>query len=415
MTDPRWTIVRRLLLVFLVGTGIAVAARRARPPAEPGVTPDDAVEGEASAEPAGPPTLPAAGPLFDGALPIALTAIPAGLPGLSAQGCNACHFSVHDAWAAGAHARAWTSERFRLALDRAGDTTACTGCHLPLQRQHARLASGYTDGDIARPELADNPAWDPTLMTEGVTCAACHVRDGKVLTTRADASPSAHPLALSEDLDTSELCATCHQLTWPDAAQPFYDTYGEWQRSPQGQAGIGCQDCHMPPVAGLATATRFAAQADHGVVADTARALTVLARLSAPEVERGTPIHLTLTLRNTGAGHSVPTGSPFKSYRVVARLIGADGKELTAPFTHDLAREVQPAPPWETLSDNRLPAGGELVLDHDFTVDQRKRAGRGLLEIGIWRLDSEQRADTRWTPARADPPLLRQEIPLVVM
>ncbi|RME28116.1 MAG: hypothetical protein D6798_03135, partial [Deltaproteobacteria bacterium] len=330
-------------------------------------------------------------------------------------GCNACHYAVHDAWAGSAHARAWTSDDFRRALDRAGEPTACAGCHLPIRRQHPRIAAGYTDGDIARPELVANPDWDPTLMTEGVTCAACHVRDGRVLTTHADASPAAHPLALSAELGTSELCATCHQLTWPDADQPFYDTYGEWQRSPQGQAGIGCQDCHMPPVTGVATATGRSALADHGVVADAARALTITARLSAPEVERGSPIHLTLTLRNTGAGHSVPTGSPFKAWRVVARLVGADGRELAPPLVHDLVREVQPAPPWQTLSDSRLPAGEELVLDHDFTVDQRKRAGSGHLEIGIWKIDSARRADARWSVDDAGTPLLRQVIPLVVM
>ncbi len=406
MTDKRWTIFRRLMLVVLVGTGLAVAARKDRQPAEPVQTPPPTPVA---------PALPTAAPLFPDSLPIAALAVPDGLPGLSAQGCNACHFSVHDAWADGPHARAWNSQTYRAALAQVGDTTACTGCHLPVANQHPRLAAGYIQGDIARPDMQPNPAWDPTLMQEGVTCAVCHVRDGKVLTTNSSATAAAHPLALSEELGDSAMCATCHQLTWPEADRPFYDTYGEWEASPQADAGIGCRDCHMPPVAGLATATAFAAQADHGFHADTARALTIEVGLSAPELQRGEPFTMRLRVRNTGAGHHVPTGSPFKGYRLVARLVGEDGKDLVEHWQYDLARELESAPPWNTLSDTRLPAGGELSLEHAFTVDQRKRAGRGQLEVTMWRLDAAARADARWAPPTQEEPLLRQVIPLPVM
>ncbi|MCB9779092.1 MAG: hypothetical protein H6742_11055 [Alphaproteobacteria bacterium] len=408
MSAQRWSIARKLFVVLLLGAGVALAARRkgAEPPPEPAPP-------AATATPAAPP-MPSAPALFADGLPVPAQQVPDGLPSLSAQGCNGCHGAVHDAWKDGPHARAWNAPAFRAALDRTGDTTACTGCHLPLQNQHPRLAAGYVEGDLARPDMRENPTWDPTLMSEGVTCAACHVRDGVVATARAGGA-APHPLAHSDELASGAVCATCHQLTWPDADQPFYDTWGEWERSPYAAAGVGCVDCHMPPVAGAATATRFAAQSSHAFPADTARALSVLVRTGAPEVQRGEPFAVSLRLQNTGAGHSVPTGSPFKAYRVVARIVGEDGKVVSEPFTHDLARTVEDAPPWATLSDTRLPPGGEVALDATFEVSQRQRAGRGAIEVGVYRLDAAERASSRWTPESEDAPLVVHRIPIQIL
>ena len=43
-----------------------------------------------------PPEVPTAPPLFESALPIDPGPLPEGLPNLSAQGCNSCHFEVHQ-------------------------------------------------------------------------------------------------------------------------------------------------------------------------------------------------------------------------------------------------------------------------------------------------------------------------------
>jgi len=333
---------------------------------------------------------PKAPPLFKKGLPVALEETPEGLANISAQGCNACHFQAHEDWAGSAHASAWANEAFQSALTRAGGSTACSQCHLPLVNQHAKLSAGYFDGDLARPNLKPNEIWDATLMSEGVTCAACHIRDGMVIGTRPiEAAP--HPVAVSEELGTAAVCAPCHQMTWEGADQPFYDTYREWEGSAYAEAGVRCQDCHMPPRAGLATASRFAASPAHDFSANTSRAVSVLVKLDQPELQRGQPFPVEIRIQNTGAGHHFPTGSPFKPYAVTAELIGGDGKALTKPFVHELARRVEQAPPWKTLSDNRIPAGGEVTLSHTFTVEHRKRAGPGLLRIRIGRVaDGEE-------------------------
>lgn len=332
------------------------------------------------------PVVPEAAPLFPDGVPVSLQATPPGLANLSAQTCNACHFQAHDDWSGTAHAAAWNDPLYQEAIERVGGSTACRSCHLPLTNQHPRLAAGYVGGDVARPDLQPNAQWDPTLMSEGVTCAACHVRDGKVLSTRP-IEHAPHPMAVSAELAESATCATCHQLTWPEADQPFYDTYGEWERSAYAEVGVRCQDCHMPPKAGVAVASRYATQASHGFTTDTARAVSVLVDLEAPEIVRGEDTPVVIRVQNTGAGHAFPTGSPFKSYRVVARLVGTfdrdAGKDLVEPATLDLRREVEDAPPWRTVSDNRIPAGGEAVLEATFNVNQRKKAQRAVLRVEI--------------------------------
>lgn len=405
MSSPRWVIFRRLLLVLIVGAGLAWAGRKEPASPVPAAAPT----------PAAPPSLPEAGPLFAAGLPIPSQAVPEGVAHLSAQSCAACHAEVHERWSGSAHARAWSEPRFQLALERVGQTTACLSCHLPLQNQHPRLARGYIDGDLSRPELEKNPGWEPSLMIEGVTCAACHVREGKVLTARPEVIAAPHPLAYSAELGQSELCATCHQLSWPGADKPLYDTYGEWRSSAYAEAGIGCADCHMPARAGNASASRFAAVADHAFPASTARALTILLRPETPELTRGQPWRASLRLLNTGAGHHLPTGSPFVGWRVVVVLRGPDDKPLAPIQTLDLARDIADAPPWTTLADSRLPAGGERALDVQLNLDPRARAGRATLAVEIYAITSAERLDPKWSVERAGPPLHQQRIPITIL
>jgi hypothetical protein len=377
-----------LVVLGILGMFTAAAKKRSEPvPAE--TTP--------AAAPA--PAAPAAPKLFPDGPPVALQALPSGLHNLTAQGCNACHGDAHDDWAASAHSRAGTDPVYREAVARAGNTPACTSCHYPLTNQHESVAAGYKDGDLTRPDLRENPSWDASLMGEGVGCAACHVRDGAVVSTRA-ATNAPHPVAVSSELADSSFCATCHQLTWPGADKPFYDTYGEWSASAYRTAGIRCQDCHMPAKAGLSTASRFAASPSHAMRADPRRALSVLVDIPSAALQRGEAFPVKLRLVNTGAGHSVPTGSPYKSYVIETELLDADGRSLAPPHQVRLERKIADAPPWVTLSDERIPAGGEKQVETTFDVNQKKKAGRGTLQVRL--VDGPQ----RW---------VLQEVPLTVL
>jgi nitrate/TMAO reductase-like tetraheme cytochrome c subunit len=312
--------------------------------------------------------------MFPSGLPITIGDVPDGLANVTAQGCNGCHYQAHDDWKKSAHAGAGQSATFNTALKRAANSTACVQCHLPLAVQHASLAAGYIEGDLARPHLQANPAFDATLMAEGVGCAACHVREGKIISTRA-IQGAPHPVVRSSELGTSAFCATCHQLSFPESDKASYDTHGEWASTPYAAAGVRCQDCHMPPKPGVATATRFAATPDHGVKADLARALTALVDVPSVAVERGSSFDLQVKLQNTGAGHHVPTGNPYKKLVITVDLLDAAGKALVPTHTASLERTVEDAPPYNTSADTRIPAGGEHEFPVSFTVPHKKTSG----------------------------------------
>lgn len=362
-------------------------AREADPPPAAAVVPEEAAP-EALAEPA-PPAAPSpdaapTGALFAGGLPLADLALPAGLANPTAQGCAACHAGIAAAWEHSAHARAWDGAAFVQAVRDASEPTACLACHLPFAAQHPRRVVALTDGQLSAPRHEINPAWSPTLQREGVTCAACHLRDGAVLGPRA-VQGAPHPVTASAELASPALCASCHQLTWPGAEVAWYDTYGEWYRSPYREAGVRCQDCHMPQVAGSATTGRFAAHAAHALAPGPARAVSVLVDLPSPEIVRGETVTLRVRVQNTGAGHAFPTGQPGSRCAISAVVVDARGQPLHDPARLVLARTVGDAPPWALLSDTRIPARGEVVLEPSVTISQKKPAGPARLRVTISR------------------------------
>lgn len=297
-------------------------------------------------EPPASPTAEAP-PLFSGELPLGDLGDVPGLATLSAQTCAGCHVRAHDDWVGSAHATAWTSPTFRAAVAAAGDSTMCLGCHLPLRVQHEELADGYLDGDVTRPRLVPNPAFDATLQSEGVTCVVCHVRDGVVLSANPP-QPAPHPTVQSAELRDESLCATCHELSWPGGDRPFYDTVGEWEKAGFKAGGVQCRACHMAERDG---------EPGHTFHLPAARALTTLVQLPSTRVTPGQPLDVTVTLVNTGAGHSVPSGNPFSTWTIDAALVDAGGHALTDSPVLTLARTIDDAPPWNTRADTRLAAG----------------------------------------------------------
>jgi hypothetical protein len=386
--SARWALV---LSLPVLAAGFAVARGKKRAEEEAAAAPPPVVVEEVA------PPAPAAPPLFPAALPVAVTTPPPGLASLSAQTCNACHWAAHDSWSGSAHASAWSSATYQAALTTAGESTACLGCHLPIAAQHDRLAAGYLDGDVTRPRLEANPAFDASLMSEGVTCVACHVREGTVLGTHAS-SASPHPVTVSAELGDSRLCATCHQLSWPEGDRPFYDTYGEWSASAYARAGVDCQDCHMAPTGGASQPGRAAIGPSHGSPTTVARALTTLITLPSADLVRGQPVVVGVRLLNTGAGHSVPSGNPFKRWTIETVLLDAAGKNLATPHQEVLARTVENAPPWRTLADERLAAGATKEWTATFTPNVKGAPGGGAVVVRAVR--EGQTVELRRVPVR---------------
>ena len=351
-------------MLLLLAAGSAEAARRAKD------------------KPAGPEPRPAkqAQPdvleVFGVPLPLDPGPLPDGLANLSAQGCHACHYEAHAGWSGSAHATGIRSERYQRALEEVG-TPACKSCHLPLTVQHPQLFT-YEEADPSRAIEHPNPGWSATLATEGVTCAACHVRDGTVLTAHPDVQ-APHPTAWAPALAEASTCAACHQLTWPGASTPFYDTWGEWSRSAYASAGVQCQDCHME--GGL-----DGRGPSHAFTQRSERAVSVLVDLGAAALTRGgEAITGELTLQNTGAGHAFPTGSPYRGVQlqVVLTAMGEEAPVEVPVLDHWLGRTLQDAAPWDTTEDTRLQAGATQRWPLSLSLDQDQPPGPWTLEVRL--------------------------------
>lgn len=147
---------------------------------------------------------------------------------LSSDYCLPCHEDSHQAWKQGMHSQAWTSAIFQRAYE-FERRDWCVHCHAPL-RQDMQGAESWAD--------------------EGVNCATCHVREGRILglSSMSASGPQGHDVVATPYLGTPEFCAECHQFNFPKSFdntvsyshQPMQDTYREWQRSGLAR----CQDCH---------------------------------------------------------------------------------------------------------------------------------------------------------------------------
>ena len=272
-------------------------------------------------------------------------------------------------------------------MDAMDEPELCRECHLPLAVQRPDVPQGPSHRRVS------NPTFDATLSLEGVTCVACHVRDGQVLGPRRIAAEDApHPVTRHDAFRGVGACAACHQLTLPDAEDgPFIDTVGEWSRSAWGQAGVPCQDCHMQRRSGAIAGSRYAAYSGHDLLSGQqalARAITLQVDVRAAHLVRGEELRATATLMNTGAGHSVPTGLPDKALELRFEVLDAEGQILSGfePRSHWLRRVVEDELPYALVSDDRLASGASRAFDLAWRVPNKLKApGRLWLRTSVWR------------------------------
>ena len=332
--------------------------------------------------------------------PIPKQAPPAPMASLSAQTCNACHGEIHDQWATSGHSRSATNPVYLAATRAMGNPPECLNCHLPLENQRPTLHFGPGSSGPS----SSNPAYSPTLAQEGVTCAACHVRDGIIYGPRQlHPSEAPHPVAEAAMLRDSTACSFCHQISLQGAEEhPFMDTVGEWLRSPWGEAGIPCQQCHMPRTSGIIAGSRYAAFSSHEFLSNRdpkamRRAVTLEIDLRKHKIERGSRLRASATLMNTGAGHAVPTGDPSHQLELRFEVLDANGEPAvnSKAKSHWLIREVETEPPFAQKSDSRLGAASSRVFDYASDISRKNRAGHYTLRVSLhWWAIAPDRAES---------------------
>ncbi|MBM6705403.1 hypothetical protein H6A60_13110, partial [Sutterella massiliensis] len=79
------------------------------------------------------------------------------------------------------HAHAYVDPFFQAYWTKDEHIWVCLNCHAPMENQQPLLIKGLVKENPERPVTEPNPRYDADYQREGITCAACHVRDGVVL------------------------------------------------------------------------------------------------------------------------------------------------------------------------------------------------------------------------------------------
>jgi len=307
--------------------------------------------------------------------PIPTNNFPGSLASLSARACAVCHQSIYGEWSTTIHSQAWTDPYFQVDWVFDGRQQICKNCHIPLDRQQEHLVLGFDDQEKWKPILKTNPDFDRALQHEGVTCAACHLRDGEILGVYgSDRAP--HPVR--KIADPNEMCLRCHVVggeRWDTFFRiPPCGTVAEIEATSQtrGQASgtvPGCVQCHMPLterplVAGGAMRAVRMHLWRGGHDPDTVKNGLSVTFEEMPRPPRdGRSFALTIT--NVGAAHYFPTGTPDRHLTVSIRLLNQNGAVLREK-EHVLSRTIMWRPFIVDLWDDRLPRGEPRAYRFDY-------------------------------------------------
>ncbi|MCK4865530.1 MAG: hypothetical protein KAT06_08870 [Gammaproteobacteria bacterium] len=368
------------------------------------------------------------------AWPVDTSATPAVLGKLSAKECAACHQEFYNEWNTTIHSKAWTEPYFQTDWKFDDSQHSCRLCHTPLDRQQPQKVLGYRDTDKWDPIVEDNPGFDSKLQHEGVTCAACHYRDGKIVGVFGNTN-APHPTKKLED--PNQVCVRCH-IVEGDKWDTFFrfppcGTVAEIKSSrsssnkviSRGHSGehlvsdnasLGCVGCHMPLLK--------RALVKGGKVRETRQHLwrgghdskMVKSALTVKFNEQGSTNtdkrQFTLIIENTGAAHYVPTGTPDRHLTIQLRVLDKKDNVL-AENINIIRRNVMWRPFIIDLTDTRLPRGQPRSYDIEISDLQKAVSVEAVVRYHL--LDEKRRQRIGYenkTPIAYD--VFRQKIALHV-
>ncbi len=300
---------------------------------------------------------------------------------LSSRQCARCHPKQVREWTGSLHALAGSpgllAQTARLEDDAAVES--CLRCHTPLAEQQPRLRPGQRGGDDADRTYTINAAFDQPLQHEGLTCAACHVRDwtrhGPPRITSPLLALPGYPRRELAVYERADLCAGCHQLPARLAVggRPLLDTYREWLLGPYMPRGVQCQHCHMP-------SREHTWKGVHDP--DTFRQGIAVAAASA----RGATGVVTVRARvtNVGAGHYLPT-TPTPAAWLDVELIDGDGAIIPgARASKRIGRHLRfVGGEFVEVEDTRIPPGQSLGLAQGWRGGAVDRAVRARVRVRV--------------------------------
>jgi hypothetical protein len=297
-------------------------------------------------------------------------------------------------WRTSAHARATEDpiflDAYRETNRREGVAVGriCLGCHAP-------AAELLKDADL-----------DLKVSWEGVSCDICHGISDVEMTDQGpkltydigkvkrgpirDAESMVHDVQYSELHTTAAVCAPCHEYKNPDGTV-IMSTYTEWQESPAAKDGRNCQDCHMNRTQAEVVDARVMRIPDaevnlHDVpgghsITQLNKALAVT---FSPKRSEGYLV-LDIGLKNTGAGHAVPTGMPSRRVVLEVKVKTSDGQSYNEERSYGQTFEDASGAPIRTDSgyfakgvkrteDSRITGGESRIETFRFPVFRQSTA-----------------------------------------
>ena len=354
------------------------------------------------------------------AWPVNTSQVSAVLGDLSAKECGICHAPFYKEWQTAMHSQAWKDPYFQSDWNFDNRQHICRLCHTPLDRQQPHTVLGYRDKDQWDPVLKNNPNFDEKLQHEGVTCAACHYRKGKIVGVFGNTN-APHPVKKLED--PNQVCVRCHVIDgerWdtffrfppcgtvaeiknskfplaenkqPDllanlsALKEDQDIAAQMAKikrmSLQGKSGedimsntasLGCIQCHMPVVKRALVSGGKVRQTRHHYWRGghdpemVKKSLSV--NFSEAQTENKEKRRFRLTIANTGAAHYVPTGTPDRYLMVQLRTLDKDNKVLDEK-TEKMIRTVMWRPVIVDLWDTRLSRWQPRNYDIEFSTKDK--------------------------------------------
>ncbi|HIP37504.1 MAG TPA: hypothetical protein EYG85_11690 [Crocinitomix sp.] len=291
--------------------------------------------------------------------------IPEGLTSLSAESCGACHQEHYKEWQYSTHSHAWTDAQFQAELKKETSPFMCINCHIPLQNQQDSIVKGLIDGDIYKPVKVVNPHYDEELKLEGITCAACHVRNNAIIgPTGTDKAP--HKTIKDTAHLSEKLCISCHNavaVITPTLACSF-ETGDEWKVGPFYKEK-NCISCHMDTITRVIVPGYQKRLSHHhyfkgsGIPKSKDAKTKVFNGLSFSSSKIKTKykledtINFTFKVKNEFAGHKVPTGDPER-FILIKFLITHQGGQEVYKKVEKIGEHWEWHPEAKKISDNNL-------------------------------------------------------------
>ncbi|MDP8221754.1 MAG: multiheme c-type cytochrome [Candidatus Lernaella stagnicola] len=362
--------------------------------------------------------------------------------------CGDCHSTIHGEWSTTLHAAALRDPVYQAiakTLAAEAKTPAekheaelCIKCHAPLLYGAGVMTSAEQPFAMGEKKTNSHIACDFCHSVAGLNEIrnTGHLLDpgngeeepGNKRGPRNDGACEYHQCEFSELHTSSAFCGGCHQVRHVDYGTPLETTYTEWLAGPYStddpKTTVNCQDCHMRQAPGI-PATGITARPDRpGNAADDGpqrphvwRHRTVGGNVFVPPLlgDDGTAVQmaterlqhcaaielqagpwttgdvatLRVRVKNTGAGHDIPTGVTelrqvwleIKVIDAAGKLVFVSGEESKSGFLskdtvlyHTAMGDATGEPTFNILKadrvlfDYRIPAAGYRDEEFRFAV-----------------------------------------------